>query len=223
MLPPPKWGMPDIKPFQEGAQVNASAMPLIEVKLQERRRHQRVKVVLPGRYMLEDRREYSCQTIDISPGGVAFAGEEKGRIGERVIAYLNQVGRVEGMIARHYPQGFAIQMKLPVIKREKLADQLTWLANRQALGMAEDRRHERIAPRFVHTTLRLPNGQEYIAKLVDISISGAALTVAATPPIGSPVIVGETPAQVVRVFAGGVAVEFNRLFPADGFDENVRL
>ncbi len=144
MLAAPKWGMSDIRSFQEGAHVNASAMPLIEVKLQERRRHQRVKVVLPGRYMLEDRREYPCQTIDISPGGVAFAGDAQGRIGERVIAYLSQIGRVEGTIARHFEDGFAIQMKLPVIKREKLADQLTWLANRQALGMAEDRRHERI-------------------------------------------------------------------------------
>ena len=198
-------------------------MPLIEVKLQERRRHQRVKVVLPGRYMLEDRLEYPCQTIDISPGGVAFAGSAKGRIGERVVAYLSQIGRLEGTVARHFEQGFAIQMKLPVLKREKLADQLTWLANRQALGMAEDRRHERIPPRISHTTLRLPNGHEHLAKLIDVSISGAALTVAATPPIGSPVVVGETAAQVVRHFAGGIAVEFNRLFPAETFDENVKL
>jgi hypothetical protein len=203
--------------------VTSSAMPLVESKFQERRRHQRVKVVLPGRYMLEDRREYPCQTIDISPGGVAFAAEIKGGVGERVIAYLSQIGRVEGTISRHLDQGFAIQMKLPVIMREKLADQLTWLANRQALGMAEDRRHERIAPRFSHTMLKLPNGQEFLARLVDISISGAALSVAAKPPIGSPVVVGATSAQVVRHFDGGIAVEFNRLFPAETFDENVTL
>ena len=198
-------------------------MPLIEVKLQERRRHQRVKVVLHGRYMLEDRREFTCRTIDISPGGVSFEGEENGRVGERIIAYLNQIGRVEGTIARQFEGGFAIRMKLPLIKREKLADQLTWLANRQALGMPEDRRHERIAPRLVHTTLRLLNGHEFVAKLIDVSRSGAAMTVAATPPIGAGVIVGETHAQVVRQFAGGIAVEFNRVFPTEGFDENIRL
>ncbi|MGD0720350.1 MAG: PilZ domain-containing protein [Roseiarcus sp.] len=198
-------------------------MPLIEARFQERRRHQRVKVVLPGRYMLEDRREYPCQTIDISPGGVALAGMARGGVGERVIAYLNQIGRVEGTIARHLDEGFAIQMKLPVIKREKLADQLTWLANRQALGMAEDRRHERIPPRISHSTLKLPNGQEHLAKLVDISISGAALLVTAKPPIGSPVTVGKTPAQVVRHFEGGIAVEFNRPLPVDGFSENSTL
>jgi c-di-GMP-binding flagellar brake protein YcgR len=215
--------MRDIGSVQEGAQVNSSAMPLIEAKIQERRRHQRVKVVLPGRYMLEDRREYPCLTVDISPGGVAFAALAKGRIGERVVAYLNQIGRVEGTVTRHFDQGFAIQMKLPVLKREKLADQLTWLANRQALGMAEDRRHERIIPRFSHATLKMPDGQEYLAKLVDVSLSGAALAVAAQPPIGSAVVVGETPAQIVRHFEGGIAVEFNRPFPAEAFDENIRL
>ncbi len=209
--------------MQEGAQLNSSAMPLIEAKTQERRRHQRVKVVLNGRYMLEDRAEYPCQTIDMSPGGVAFAGPVRGRVGERVVAYVNQLGRLEGTVARHFDQGFAIQMKLPVIKREKLADQLTWLANRQALGMAEDRRHERIPPRFSHTTLKMPDGREYLAKLVDVSISGAALSVAVTPPIGSSVVIGATTAQVVRHFAGGIAVEFDRLLPAETFDENVRL
>jgi hypothetical protein len=215
--------MQSILSVGEGAQVNTSAMPLLAVKFEERRRHQRVKVVLPGRYMLEDRLEYPCQTLDISPGGVAFASSARPRVGERVIAYLNQIGRVEGTVARHFEQGFAIAMKLPFIKREKLADQLTWLVNRQALGMAEDRRHERIAPRFSHTTLKLPNGQEYLARLIDISISGAALTVAATPPIGSPVVIGETGAQVVRHFTGGIAVEFNRPFPAETFNENTTL
>jgi hypothetical protein len=203
--------------------VNSSAMPLVEAKTQERRRHQRVKVVLSGRYMLEDRRDYPCLTIDISPGGVAFAGVAKGGVGERVIAYLSQIGRVEGTIARHLDDGFAIQMKLPVLKREKLADQLTWLANRQALGMAEDRRHERIPPKSSHTTLKLPDGQEHLAKLIDISISGAALTVAARPPIGSPVTIGQTAGQIVRHFEGGIAVEFDRLFPAETFGESTTL
>jgi hypothetical protein len=203
--------------------VNSSAMPLIEAKVQERRRHQRVKVVLTGRYMLENRSEHDCQTIDISPGGVAFAGPAKGGVGERVVAYLSQIGRVEGVVTRHFDEGFAISMKLPVIKREKLADQLTWLANRQALGMAEDRRHERIAPLFAHTTLKLPNGQESLAKLVDISISGAAMSVGVKPPIGSPVIVGQTAAQVVRHFEGGIAVEFNRLIPVESFSDKTKL
>src|SRR5207244_2584601 len=39
---------------------------------QERRRFQRVKVHLLGRYMLPDRREFPCQIINMSPGGLAL-------------------------------------------------------------------------------------------------------------------------------------------------------
>jgi hypothetical protein len=218
-MQPPYWRIAT----EERAQVTVEAAQLVDLKPLERRRHQRVKVVLLGRYMLEDRHEYPCQTIDISPGGVAIEAAVNGAIGERVVAYFSQIGRVEGAIARHFEKGFAIQMRLPVLKREKLADQLTWLVNRQALGLPEDRRHERIAPHFARTTLKTPDGGEHAARLIDISISGAAMNVEASPPIGSPVIVGDTPAQIVRHFAGGVAVEFARLLPADTFGEDTRL
>ena len=37
----------------------------------ERRRFQRVRVDLLGRYMLPDRREFPCQVVNMSPGGMA--------------------------------------------------------------------------------------------------------------------------------------------------------
>jgi hypothetical protein len=207
----------------ESSEVRAATAFAIDAGRHERRRHQRVKVHLTGQFMRHDRQEFPCATIDISPGGIAFEAEASGEIGERIIAYLNQVGRVEGTVARHFYGGFAIQMKLPPLKREKLADQLTWLANRQVLGMPEDRRHERIEPRNRSTTLTLPGGRQHLARIVDVSRSGAALTVDAAAPIGAPVVVGSRPAQVVRAFNGGLAVEFNRLVPEDMFDENIRL
>ena len=209
--------------MQEYAGVRAAAAFAIDAGRHERRRHQRVKVRLTGQFMRQDRREFPCATIDVSPGGIAFEAEASGEIGERIIAYLNQIGRVEGTVARHFYGGFAIQMKLPPLKREKLADQLTWLANRQVLGMPEDRRHERIAPRDRNTTLTLPGGREHLARIIDVSRSGAALAIDVTPPIGTPVTVGSRPAQVVRQFSGGLAVEFNRLIPAEMFDDDIRL
>jgi len=209
--------------MREYAGVRTAAAYAIDAGRRERRRHQRVKVRLTGQFMRQDRQEFPCATIDISPGGIAFEAESGGEIGERIIAYLNQIGRVEGTVARHFYGGFAIQMKLPPLKREKLADQLTWLANRQVLGMPEDRRHERIVPRNRNATLTLPGGREHMARIIDVSRSGAALTVEADPPIGTPVTVGSRPAQVVRQFNGGVAVEFNRLIPTEMFDEEIRL
>jgi hypothetical protein len=196
---------------------------LTQTRNAERRRHQRVKLRLAGQFMREDRQEFNCATIDISPGGIALSSETPGEIDEKIVAYLNQIGRVQGVVSRRFYGGFAISMKLPLLKREKLADQLTWLVNRQALGLPEDRRHERILPRIPHTTLILPNGREFMARIIDVSISGAALTVAVDLPAGTPVTVGLTRAQVVRSFSGGIAVEFLRMVSADEFGPAIRL
>lgn len=200
-------------------------MPLAQPRERqmERRRTQRVKVSLLGRFMRADRLEFACQTIDASPGGIAFYSPVKPQVGERVIAYLDQIGRVEGIVARHLDTGFAIRMQLAPMKHEKLADQLTWLSNRHELGMKEDRRHERVAPNQTRTTLRIADGREYLAKLIDISLSGAAMTVDAELNIGSPVIVGSTNGRVVRVFSGGIAVEFMRELPEDSFGVDSQL
>ena len=196
---------------------------LTQTRNAERRRHQRVKLRLAGQFMREDRQEFNCATIDISPGGIALSSETPGEIGEKIVAYLNQIGRVQGVVSRRFYGGFAISMKLPLLKREKLTDQLTWLVNRQALGLPEDRRHERILPRIPHTTLILSNGREFMARIIDVSISGAALTVAVDLPAGTPVTVGLTRAQVVRSFSDGIAVEFLRMFSADEFGPAIRL
>jgi hypothetical protein len=196
-----------------------------EPHAEERRRHARVKVRLPGQFMRENRKEFPCITIDMSLGGIAFSADERVDLGERIIAYVNHVGRVEGRVVREFQGGFAIAMKLPALKRERLADQLTWLANRHELGMPEDRRHERIRPRKTRTTLILPTGREVMASIADVSQSGVALTLAfpVVPPVGTPVTVGTTKGRVVRLFDGGLAVEFARVIPASEFSDDVAL
>src|ERR1700741_1766112 len=85
------------------AQKKTSVVPVAE----ERRRFQRVKVHLLGRYMLPDRREFPCQIINMSLGGLALLAPGIGNVGDRVIAYLDHVGRVEGRITRIIDNGFA--------------------------------------------------------------------------------------------------------------------
>lgn len=188
----------------------------------ERRRHRRVPVALLGRYMLESREEYPCQTIDVSPGGAMLTAPVSAAVGERVVLYLEHLGRLEGQIARLNQRGFAIAFAATPRKRDKLASQLTWLVNRQALGLPEDRRHERIVPRQLATVLKV-DGREIPARLIDVSLSGAALAAATKPAIGASVVVGRTPARVVRHFEGGMAVEFALPISPDRFDEGIIL
>jgi hypothetical protein len=189
----------------------------------ERRRHQRVRVVLLGRFMLENRQEYPCQSMNISPGGIALLAPVQGAIGERVVIYLEHLGRLEGVIVRHFELGFAVSMSATRRKQDKLADQLTWLANRHELGLPEDRRHERITPRSASTVVRLMNGKTAAARIIDISMSGAAINVGIPIAIGASITLGSTPGRVVRHFGSGIGIEFLRPLTEDVFDEDINL
>ncbi len=197
--------------------------PRLSLRKLERRRHQRVPVALLGRYMLADHQEYPCQTLDISPGGAMLIAPVRGGIGERVVVYLEHLGRVDGQITRHIQNGFAFAFSATFRKRDKLASQLTWLANRQSLGLPEDRRHERVAPRVKEIVIRLESGREIPARIIDVSLSGAALSVEQRVAMGAAITLGSTPAKVVRHFQGGIAVEFRLALSPDRLDEGVVL
>jgi hypothetical protein len=187
----------------------------------EARRYQRVKVDLLGRYMLEDRREFPCQVIDMSPGGMALIAPQCGRLGERVVAYIDHIGRLEGMIARIFPSGFSMTIAASARKRDKLAAQLTWLANRDILNLPEDRRHQRVNTRDQTTTVRVENGGDERCRIVDLSVSGVAVISDNRPPLGTLVRVGKAPGRVVRHLENGFAVEFTRIQNPDALKDTI--
>jgi hypothetical protein len=198
-------------------QTRAAILPLAD----ERRRFQRVRVNLLGRYMLSDRREFPCQVTDMSPGGMAVIAPVSGQVGERVIAYVDHVGRLEGLIARQFQNGFAMTVSATTRKRDKLAAQLTWLANRHILNLPEDRRHGRFTPRNPAARLILPNGLNVACRVIDLSASGAAIKTDHRPEIGALITLGNITGRVVRHLEEGFAVEFTRLQHPDFVEENV--
>ena len=199
------------------AQSRPTPLPLND----ERRRFQRVRVDLLGRYMLEDRREFPCQVINMSPGDIAMIVPVRGREGERVVAYIDHVGRLEGIITRLFDNGFAIKVSATERKRDKLAAQLTWLANRDILNLAEDRRHGRVVLRRPVATVVMPNGVNLTCRIIDASQSGAAIASDSKPAIGMLVGIGKLQGRVVRHLDDGFAVEFTRLQHPDFLEENL--
>jgi hypothetical protein len=188
---------------------------------QERRRHQRVRVMLTGRFMREDRQEFPCQTINMSPGGASLSTQTPPRVGEHVVAYIDHIGRVEGRCTRVFENGFAMTISATLRRRDKIADQLTWFANRGALGLPEDRRHKRIELRNPRSTLTLPDGSTIECRVVDVSLSGAAVATKAKIALGSPVTLGRTPARIVRQLDSGFALEFSRLQNPETLERDV--
>ncbi|MBO6901956.1 MAG: PilZ domain-containing protein [Rhizobiaceae bacterium] len=197
----------------------ASPAPDLASSRAERRNFQRVPVKLYGRFMLEDRTEHTCQVIDMSPGNVALRADRLAVTGERVIAYLDHIGRVEGVVTRRMQGGFAMTVNASDGKRDKLAAQLTWLANKHELDLPEDRRHERLQPRNPRSVLKLTDGRQYQCRIADLSLSGAGVEIETKPELGTEVMLGSIRGRVVRHFADGVAIEFASLQRLETLEE----
>ena len=181
----------------------------------EQRSFQRVSVNLLGRLMLPNHDEYDCTVLDMSPGDASFVCAARPRIGERIIAYVDHLGRIEGTVALLNDNGFAILLNATDRKREKLAAQLTWIANKHELGLPEDRRHDRLTPRSTRTDLTLDDGRRYPCRIIDLSMSGAAVDIDVRPALGTPVQLGSMKGRVVRHFQEGVAIEFSSVQSKD--------
>jgi hypothetical protein len=188
-----------------------------------RRRYQSVPVRLFGRLMLESRNEYPCQTETMSPFEIALFSPATAMIGERVIVYLDDVGRFAGVCFQRTETGFLLKIDLPDEKRAQLADKLIWFANRDALRMSDNRRHERITPLMQRAIMRLPEGRKVIVKILDLSISGVGVASSTRPPVGERIVIGSRPAVVTRHFDEGFGAEFERQFPIGAVDESTRL
>ncbi|MFN3169517.1 MAG: PilZ domain-containing protein [Hyphomicrobiales bacterium] len=186
----------------------SSALEVASSHAADRRRFQRVEVNLLGRFMLPNWQEYPCQVIDMSPGGAGIISPVTGNIGDRIVAYIDHIGRVEGTISRHISGGFAMSINASQRKRDKLASQLTYLANKDILDLPEDRRHDRQPVENPYTRLTMPDGREYQCAVMDISLSGAAVRTTVRPAVNSMIHLGNMRARVVRHLEDGIALEF---------------
>jgi hypothetical protein len=176
----------------------------------EQQRHARFEVNLLGRFMRADKQEFPCRMTGISVGEASFAAPATVSEGERVVAYLDFIGGIEGSVTLVTDGAFTMKIAATQHKREKLAAQITWLINRSELDGIEARRpgHDRIVSGNETTVLRLADDTEIDVKLQDVSISGASVVTATRPPIGCEVMLGKLRALVVRHHAEGVGVQF---------------
>ena len=98
------------------------------------RQHERAGLKLPGRFNFGGGKDYDCRTIDVAAGGLAVESQEKGQMGDHVVAYIEPLGRLEGEIVRRLENGFALKMVTTPTKMEKLASQIRSLVRREISG-----------------------------------------------------------------------------------------
>lgn len=176
--------------------------------LADRRRHKRFDITLLGRFMRSSKHEYPCKLKDISVGGAAMMSPVEVSMGERIIAYFDHIGGIEGHVARVFEGGFAIRLTATPHKREKLAAQITWLINRDEHPVAEARRHERMVVPDKLSVLKFENGTEAECRVQDVSLSGASVMTEVRPPVGSELMLGRLRSLVVRHHDNGLGLAF---------------
>jgi PilZ domain-containing protein len=181
----------------------------------DKRKYRRVAIRLLGRFMREDKEEYPCQVVNMSAGGMALLSPAQCRDGERIVAYLDNFGRLEGVVIRSVEGGFAARIVASQYKREKIANLLTWLINRESLGLNEERKHERVVPRNPLSKLILPNGDVFDCRVIDVSLSGASIAMEKRPTLQTEVILGRMRGRIVRHHDTGVAVQFAEMQDPD--------
>jgi hypothetical protein len=181
-----------------------------------------VKQTLFGRFMLPDMSEHACQVNGISLDGATFITSQPVPPGLSLVAYLEEVGRIEATSAEAIDGGFRVTFALTGARRDRFETRLKWLVQKEQGGSAEDRRHTRYEPREKQSQITMPDGREYKCEVIDISLSGAAIKVDVMPSLGTYILLGKMRGRVVRYLDTGVAIEFVKLLDRTQLTETMR-
>ncbi|XSG82226.1 MAG: PilZ domain-containing protein [Methyloligella sp. ZOD6] len=202
---------------QSGAEPGRTPPTIVK----DRRQYRRVNVRIFGRFMREDKQEFPCRIINMSAGGMAMLAPVACEKGERIVAYLDNFGRIEGTVVRCFEGGFAIKITASAVRREKIANLLTWAVNQENLGLSSSTRiHERTIPNNPESKLILPDGESLECRVIDVSLSGASLAVDPKPAIGTEVVLGRMRGFVVRQHDNGVAIQFANIQNPDSIAQS---
>jgi hypothetical protein len=182
----------------------------------DRRRHRRVLWQVPVRGITGSGEEFACNTIDVCSGGIRINLARPLEKGENLVLYIEDIGRVEGVVVRVLNEvGYAVEFRVPQRKREKIADALTWLVNKDKLGLTDERNAER-RPATSEVIAIHGKGIAIACAVADASLFGVALrTAGPRPMIGDRVQIGERAGTCVRYIDGGFAVDFRTLHGTD--------
>lgn len=161
-----------------------------------------------GRFMLPDLSEHACQVIDLSVEGATFITPSVPPQGQLIVAYIEEIGRVEAITAAAKPGGFSIAFNLKGPRLERFKQRVEWLQQRGAGDTSDSRRHSRYEPTDKVSQVTLPDGRVYNCEVLDISVSGAGIKTEVVPSVGTYLMLGKMRGRVVRYLEHGVAIEF---------------
>ncbi|MCI5043305.1 MAG: PilZ domain-containing protein [Aquisalinus sp.] len=176
-------------------------------------RYKRTPVKMPVRLLIENVIESKGVIIGMSVNELTAASRHQVKKGDEIVAYINGRDRVTGVVSRTMGNVFAVKMKLPKPKQERLIELLmVELAKRDGLITDSDVVTEK---RFAirrkvsdrESVCILPDKQQYKCSVIDISLTGLGIEIEPVLKIGQIVQVGRMKAKVVRRISNGYGLE----------------
>jgi hypothetical protein len=167
--------------------------------------------VLPNWYDPEGRlRTFACRATRVSPFRMMVEAPVVGKVGDSLTSYFRDFGHFEGTISDTTTRGLLLELDMTRPMRARLAEKLIWLEKKtkDPFSISEARQHPRFVPKASQSTLTLADGTVHGCHIIDVSMSGVAVSAEIQPPTGTPLAVGACIGRVVRHFPNGFAVRF---------------
>jgi hypothetical protein len=186
-----------------------------DVVFAEPRRDSRIIVNIAAQFSLSDRRNgrgerrvFQCRAVYLSARAIGFVSAVNVKVGERVIAQIDGLGRIEGTVACLLERGFVMGISAGESGCAKLVDKIDWLEKHKNHDIADRRADPRSVPPDLYSRVTLPDGSIETCAVVDVSASGIALSADIVPEVGTVLVIGKIVGHVVRHFDGGFAAQF---------------
>lgn len=186
-----------------------------DIMIVERRPDTRKIVSVAGRFSFADvrdargeRRVFGCRAINPSIREIALAAAVTAKLGARVIAHFDHLGKLDGLVTKVLQRGFLMGLHVKPNERRKLAAKIEWLEQHNNLEVRDQRADSRFIPKNPFSRMILSDGRMETCLVLDVSGSGAALSADTIPAIGTVLAVGTMVSRVVRHFDEGFAVRF---------------
>ena len=167
--------------------------------------------VLPNWYDPQGRlRTFACRATRVSPFRMMVDVPVVGKVGDSFTSYFQDFGNFEGTISDTTKGGILLELEMTQSMRARLADKLTWLEKKKKnpASVSDGRKTPRFVPKASQSILTLADGTIHGCFIVDVSLSGVAVTAEVRPPIGTPLAIGVCIGRVIRHLPDGFAVKF---------------
>jgi len=199
------------------------------VSVKEFLKQRAVNIAIGGQYTLANwfdaqgkPRTFACRTTRVSPFRMMVNVPVVGRVGDRISSYFGDFGKLDGEISETVAGGFLLELAMTRLMREKMSNKLTWLERRQKDASVKDvRKQARIIPANAHSSLAFADGSVRSCFVIDMSVSGVAVSADVQPPVGTPLAVGACVGRVVRIFPEGFAIQFVEPVKRDELERRV--